>query len=62
MYVHAKCIYTLIMQIKEFFFIYMYFLAVFLHILMIDVYKTTSSSEKKHTKDEAFDYFMAFSV
>ena len=36
----------LIMQIKEFFFIYLYFLADYLHILMIDVYKTTSSSEK----------------
>ena len=55
MYGYIKCIYTLIMQIKEFFFIYLYFLADYLHILMIDVYKKTSSSEKKNTKDEVLD-------
>ena len=34
------------MQIKEFFFIYLYFLANYLHILIADVYEKTSSSEK----------------
>ena len=52
-------IYTLIMQIKEFFFIYLYFLANYLHILIADVYKTTSSSEKKNTEDEVFDYLLS---
>ena len=52
-------IYTLIMQIKEFFFIYLYFLADYLHILIINVYKTTSSSEKKNTEDEVLDYLFS---
>ena len=39
-------IYTLTMQIKEFFFIYLCFFANYLHILMSYVYKITSSSEK----------------
>ena len=52
-------IYTLIMQIKEFFFIYLYFLANYLHILIADVYKTTSSSEKKNTEDEVLDDWLS---